>query len=79
MNKQFSSIWPIDQTLSSAITLGWSEPGIDGNEEALRVPQSPALQEPHYFVSYPGHSLGGISPHFSEAVGVFYRRCRQGD
>ena len=37
---QFSSIWPIDRTLSSATTAGQSGPGSDGNEEVLRIPQS---------------------------------------
>ena len=30
---QFSSIWPIDSTLSGATALGLSEPGSDGNGE----------------------------------------------
>ena len=39
---QFSSIWPIDRTLSGASTPGQSEPGSDGNERILRIP--PRLQ-----------------------------------
>ena len=42
-----SFIWSIDRTLSGATTLGQSEPGSDGNEEVLRIPQTPALQKPH--------------------------------
>ena len=37
---QFSSIWPIDGTLSSATTLGQSGPG---NEEVLLIPQSSSI------------------------------------
>ena len=36
----FSSIQPIDRTLSGASTLGLSGPGSDGNEEVLHIPQS---------------------------------------
>ena len=32
-----SSIWPIDRTLTGAITPGQSEPGSDGNEEVLNI------------------------------------------
>ena len=35
---QFSSIWPIDRTLSSATIPGQSGPGSDGNEGVLRIP-----------------------------------------
>ena len=54
-----SLIWPIDRTLSGAITLGQSGPESDGNEGALRVPQ--ALKA-HCLVSYPGLSLGESYP-----------------
>ena len=39
----FSSIWPIDRTLSGATTLGQSGPGSDGNEGVLRIPQSSSI------------------------------------
>ena len=39
VSTQFSFIWPIDKTLSSAITLGQIGPGSDGNEEVLHIPQ----------------------------------------
>ena len=63
ISTQFSSIWPIDRTLSGTTTLGQSGPGSDGNERVLRI--SPKLQ--HYSnltirLSYPGHSLGGSYP-----------------
>ena len=38
ISTQFSSIWPLDGTLSGATTPGW--PGSDGNEEVLCIPQS---------------------------------------
>ena len=37
ISTQFSSIWPIDQTLSGATTPGQSESGSDGNEEVHRI------------------------------------------
>ena len=40
---QFSSIWPIDRTLSGATTLGQSGPGSDGNKAVLRIPQSSSI------------------------------------
>ena len=42
------SIWPIDRTLSGATTQGESEPTSNGNEGALRIPQTPALPEPRH-------------------------------
>ena len=40
ISMQFSSIWPIDRTLSGATTLDQSWPGRDGNIEVLCIPQS---------------------------------------
>ena len=37
---QFSSIWTIGRALLSATTPGQSEPGSDGNEGVLHIPQS---------------------------------------
>ena len=59
---QFSSIWPIDNALSGATTLGQSGPGGDGNEGVLRILQSSSIigtLSSDCLVSYPGHSLGG--------------------
>ena len=36
-------IWPVDRTLSDGTTPGQSEPGIDGNEDLLRIPQSSSI------------------------------------
>ena len=33
------SIWPIDRSLSGATILGQTEPGSNGNEEAIHIPQ----------------------------------------
>ena len=41
---QFSSLWPLDTTLSDATTPSQNRPGSDSNE---RVPKSPALLKPH--------------------------------
>ena len=60
-----NSIWPIDRTLSSATTLGQSEPGSDGNEGVLCIPQSSSITEASpsdCLVSYPGHLLGESYP-----------------
>ena len=70
---QFSSIWPIDRTLSGATTLGQSGPESDGNEEVLYIPQSSSItgaSPPDCLVSYPGHSLGE-SYSFAEMQSVY--------
>ena len=38
INTNFSSIWPIDRTLSSATTPGQSGPGSDSTKGVLRIP-----------------------------------------
>ena len=43
ISTQFSSIWPINRTLSGATTLGQSEPGSYGNEWILRILQSSSI------------------------------------
>ena len=58
---QFTSIWPIDRTLSGATTLSQSEPGSDGNKGVLCIPQSTIITvatPSDCLVSYPGYSLG---------------------
>ena len=62
ISTQFSSIWPIDSTLSGATTLGQSEPGSDGNEGVLRILQSSSITRTspsNCFVSNSEHSLVG--------------------
>ena len=39
----FSSIQPIDRTLSGATTPSQIVPGSDGNKEVLRIPQSSSI------------------------------------
>ena len=75
---QFSSIWPLDRTLSGATTPFQSRHWSDGNEGVLRIP---ALLEPYHqisSVSYPGHSLVGPYPLCREVVRVFYSPYRLG-
>ena len=60
-----SSIWPIDGTLSGAITLGQSGPGSNGNKGVLHIPQSSSITRvspSDCLVSCPGHSLGEFYP-----------------
>ena len=60
ISTHFSSIWPIDRTLSGITTLGQSAPGSDGNEGVFHIPQSSSVTETSpsdYLVSYLGHSL----------------------
>ena len=60
-----SSIWPIDRTLSDAISPGQSGPGSDGNERVLCILQRSSITGvslSDFFMSYPGHSFGGSYP-----------------
>ena len=55
---QFSSIRPIDRTLSGATIPGQSGPGSNSNEEVLHIPQSPRItgtSTSDCLVSYTGH------------------------
>ena len=57
----FSSIWPIDRTLSGATNPGQSGSGSYGNEGVLRIPKISSItgaSPSDSLVSYPGHSLG---------------------
>ena len=76
MSMPFSSILPIDRTLSSATTPGQIELGSDGNERALHIPQSSSIigtSPSDCLVSYPGQSLVGVVlPLCRGAVCVFY-------
>ena len=62
ISTQFSSIRPIDRTLSGAATTpGQSEPGSDGNKGVLHIPQSSSITEAlpsDCLVSYSEHSWG---------------------
>ena len=64
ISTQFSSIWPLDITLSGATNPGRSGPGSDGNEGVLSIPQSSSItgtSPSDCLVSYPEHSL--VSTH----------------
>ena len=73
---QFSSIWPIDRTLSSPTTPGPSGLGSDGNEWVLHIPQSSSITEglpSDGLMSYPERSSGGeVLLLYRDAVSVFY-------
>ena len=75
MSAQFSSIWPIDWTLSSVTTPGQSGPGSDGNKGVFPIPQSPSITEASpsdCLVSYPGYSLRqGGSYSYAEIQSVY--------
>ena len=66
ISTQFSSIWPIDRTLSGATTTGLSGPGSNSNEGILHILQSSCItgdSPSDCLVSYAGHSLGeGLTP-----------------
>ena len=69
----FSSIWPIDRTLSCATTPGHSGPESDSNEEVLHIPQSFCItgtSPSDCLVSYPGH-LWGVSYPSVEVPSVY--------
>ena len=81
ISTQFSSIWPIDRTLSGATTPGQSGPGSDGIEGVLYILQSSSITEispSDCLVLYPEHLLGVVLPLCREAVGLFYSPSRLG-
>ena len=82
INTQFSSIWPIDRTLSVATTLSQSGPGSDGNEGVLGIPKSSHItgtSPSDCLVSCPGHSFSeSYSPADKQSV-YFYSPSRQGN
>ena len=61
----FSSIWPIDRTLSSAATPCQNWPGSIGNEDVLHIPQSSSITEASpsdCLVSSQDTRLGSLTP-----------------
>ena len=61
----FSSIWPINRTLSGATTPGQSGPDSDGNEGGLRIPQNSSITEASpsdCLVSYLDTCCGSLTP-----------------
>ena len=71
--KQFSSIRPVDRTLSGATILGQCGPGSDDNEGVLHIPQGSSITGPspsYCLVSNPGHALE--ETYFSGEVQLVY-------
>ena len=71
----FSSIWPIDRTLSGATTLSQSGTGSDGNKGILLIPQSSSITDASpsdCLVLYPEHSMRESYP-FAEMQSVYSR------
>ena len=65
ISTQFSSIWPIDTTLSGVTTPSQSGPVSDGHKGVLHIPQSSNItgaSPSDCLVSYTGHSLGNLTP-----------------
>ena len=74
ISTRFSSIQPIDGTLSGATTTSQNGAGTDGNEGILRIPQSFSIigtSPSDCLVSCPGHSLGGESYPSAEKQSVY--------
>ena len=66
ISRQFSSIWPIERTLSGATTPGQSGPGSNGNKGVLCIPQSSSITGINLtiwlFRVISGHLWGGLTP-----------------
>ena len=80
ISTQFSSIRPIDRTLSGSTNPGQCGPGSDGNEGVLHIPQSSSFTgtlPSNCLVSYAGYSLGRLLL-CRDAVGVLYSPSRLG-
>ena len=76
---QFSSILPVDTTLSGVTTPGQSETGSDSNAGVLRISQSSNITRTSpsdCLVSYPGNTLGMSYSLCRDAVGIFYSPTR---
>ena len=77
----FSSIWPIDRTISGAITLSQSGIRSDGNNGVFRIPQSSSISGASpldWLVSYPGHFVEGVLLLSRDGVDVFWSPSQQG-
>ena len=75
ISTQFSSIWPIDKTLSGATTPGQSGYGSDDNEAILRIPQITI----RLFSVVSKTLVGETLPLFRVAVSVFYSPSQRGN
>ena len=76
ISTQFSSIWPINRTLSGATIPDQNIPGSDGNKGVLRIPLNSNItwiSLSDCLVLYPGTPCeSGVLPLCRDAVGVFY-------
>ena len=74
ISTQFSSIWPIDRTLSGSTTPGLSEPGSGAMKMYSAFPTAPDYLKPLYLiVQWHIHDTSWrFLPHCRAAVGVFY-------
>ena len=75
ISTQFSSIGPIDRTLSGATTHAKCGPGNDCNEGVLHIPQSSSItgtSPSDCLVSFSGHSLVGWGSYPSTEKKSFY-------
>ena len=79
ISTQFSSIWPIDRTLSGATTPSQRGHGSNGNEGVLRIPQSSSTAGTSLSDCLVWLVVGGVLPLRRDAVGVFYSPSRQGN
>ena len=74
ISTQFSSIRPIDRTISDTTNPNQRGPGSDGNEGILRIPQSSSITGTsplNCLVPYQGHSLGEGSYSSAEMQSVY--------
>ena len=84
LKMSIGSIWPIDRILSGATTSIQSEPGSNGNEGVLPIPQSSNITgalPSDCLASYPGHLFcggGGILPLCRDTARVFYSPSQLG-
>ena len=82
ISTQFSSVWPIDRTLSGANTPAQIGPVNNGNEGVLHIPQSSSITGTSPSDSLVSYYLdircGEVLPLCREAVGVFYSLSRLG-
>ena len=75
----FTSIWTIDKTLSGATIADQSEPGSEGIEGVLYIPQSfhiTGTSPSDCLGSYQDTRLEGVLPLNREEISVFYRPNR---
>ena len=65
MSSEFSSVWPIDWTITDVSTPGQSGTGSDSNEGVICIHQSSCMTgtlTSDCLVSYPGYLLGSLTP-----------------